>query len=124
MMPSLDELRQRLEHERTRLKSEITAVAERPAEYRPTRESYYGNHLADIGTDTFEEEKAVALEAHLTGLLAQVQEALDRFDRGTYGICQECGRPIAPERLEALPYAVTCVKCALPARRVRAAGRA
>ena len=118
-MPSLDALRLRLEEERARLRSEIAGVAEQPAEYRPTRESYYGNHLADEATDTFEEEKALALEAHLTGLLAEVDEALRRFDEGTYGICTACGQPISPERLEALPYATRCVKCSAPARRAR-----
>lgn len=116
-MPSLDALRLRLENERTRLRTEIAAVADRPAEYRPTVESYYGNHLADAGTDTFEEEKALALEAHLVGLLGQVDEALRRFEQGTYGICEECGQPIPPERLEALPYATTCLKCRPPTAR-------
>lgn len=116
-MRSLDELKLRLEEERQRLRADIDAVANRPAEYRPTVESYYGNHLADAGTDTFEEEKALALEAHLVGLLGKVDEALRRFEQGTYGICEECGQPIAPERLEALPYATTCLKCQQPAAR-------
>lgn len=116
-MPSLDALKLRLEEERTRLRSQIAAVAERPAEYRPTVDSYYGNHLADAGTDTFEEEKALALEAHLAGLLNKVEEALRQFERGTYGICEACGQPIPPERLEALPYATTCLKCRQPAAR-------
>lgn len=119
-MPSLDALKLRLEAERNRLQSQIATVAGRPAEYRPTVDSYYGNHLADAGTDTFEEEKALALEAHLNGLLSKVEEALRRFERGTYGICEACGQPIPTERLEALPYATTCVKCPqIAARRAR-----
>ena len=118
-MASLDALRRRLEEERARLQAEVAVVTARPGEFRPTIESYYGNHLADAGTETFEEEKALALEAHLMGLLGKVEEALRRFDEGTYGICQECGQPIPPERLEALPYATTCLKCRQPtARRV------
>jgi len=122
-MPTLDEQRHRLEAERARLLEEIEAVAQQPAEFRPTRESYYGNHLADVGSDMFEEEKAIALEAHLIGMLQKVNSALERFAMGTYGICQECNRPIAPERLEALPYATTCVNCSAP-KRARVAGRA
>ena len=122
-MPTLDELRQRLEAERDRLQKEIEAVAMRPAEFRPSHESYYGNHLADIGSDMFEEEKAIAMEAHLVGMLQKVNDALERFENGTYGICQECHQPIPPERLEALPYATTCVSCSAP-KRSRAAGRA
>jgi DnaK suppressor protein len=116
-MLTLDALKLRLEEERARLRAQIDTVAGRPAEFRPTVESYYGNHLADAGTDTFEEEKALALEAHLAGLLNQVDEALRRFEQGTYGICEECGQPIPPERLEALPYATTCLKCQQPAAR-------
>jgi len=123
MMPVLADLKHRLEAERERLRSEIAAVAARPAEYRPTRESYYGNHLADTATDTFEEEKALAIEAHVCGMLTQVEEALTRIANGTYGICESCGQPIAPERLEALPYATTCVRCSTPTRRTRLAGR-
>jgi DnaK suppressor protein len=116
-----DQLRTRLEDDKRRLESEIADVAARPNEYRESDESFYGNHLADTASDTFEEEKAVALEAHLTGLLNQVEAALDRMERGTYGICEQCGRPIAPERLEALPYATTCLDCASTGRRSRVA---
>lgn len=116
-MPSLDALKLRLEEERTRLQSQIAAVAETPADYRPTSDSYYGNHLADAGTDTFEDEKALALEAHLIGILKRVDDALRRFEEGTYGICEDCGEAILPERLEALPYATTCLKCRAPAAR-------
>lgn len=116
-MPTLDALKLRLEEERARLQAQISALADLPAEYRPTVDSYYGNHLADTGTETFEEEKALALEAHLQGLLSKVEEALRRFEEGTYGICEECGQPIPPERLEALPYATTCVRCQQPAVR-------
>jgi RNA polymerase-binding transcription factor DksA len=41
-----------------------------------------------------------------------IQAALQRIDSDTYGTCMTCGQPIAPARLEALPYAVTCTRCA------------
>jgi len=44
-------------------------------------------------------------------LLAQVERALARFEDGTYGLCVDCGRPIDPARLEALPYAQLCLDC-------------
>ena len=116
-MPTLDDLKQRLESERARLESEIHDVSAQPAESRPTVESYYGNHLADVGSETFEGEKSVALEAHLTGLLNQVNDALSRFAEGTYGRCEQCGQPIAPERLDALPYATRCITCSQTASR-------
>lgn len=43
--------------------------------------------------------------------LARVERALERLQDGQYGICEECQRPIAIARLQALPYATTCIKC-------------
>jgi len=41
----------------------------------------------------------------------QIDEALRRLNEGTYGICEDCGRPITPERLKAVPFARRCVEC-------------
>ena len=43
--------------------------------------------------------------------LAQIDEAERKLDKGTYGICEECGAEISPERLSAVPFAVRCVRC-------------
>jgi DnaK suppressor protein len=110
-MPVLADVRKRLEAERDRLRAEIAEASARPATFSASVDSYYGNHLADTASDMFEEEKALALEAHLSGLLAKVEAALERIEHGTYGICERCGQPIEPERLEALPYATTCLAC-------------
>ena len=123
-MPLFDEAKNRLESERVRLQGEITEVAARPATYARIEDSYYGNHLADTATDIFEEEKAIALEAHLTGLLSQVDGALERIVNGTYANCERCGKPIAPERLEALPSASTCLTCSSAGQRTRGVGAA
>jgi DnaK suppressor protein len=42
---------------------------------------------------------------------AQGEHARDRFARGGYGICEDCSKQIAPERLEALPDATRCIRC-------------
>jgi RNA polymerase-binding transcription factor DksA len=49
--------------------------------------------------------------------VAAIRAALKRLDDGTYGICVTCDEPIAPARLEALPYALQCIKCATKAER-------
>jgi RNA polymerase-binding transcription factor DksA len=113
---TLEALKRRLEEERERLQREIVLLHQQTFEEggRPFPGSEldtYGNHLADQATETFEEEKTVALEAHLRGLLAAVERALERMAEGTYGRCQECGQPIDPERLEALPWADLCFAC-------------
>ena len=122
-MPPFADVESRLLAERNRLKAEISNVAARPGEYAGMEDSYYGNHLADTATDMFEEEKALALEAHLTGMLVKIESALERIANGTYGNCEKCGKPIAPERLAALPYATTCVACSAGSQRSRAASR-
>ena len=44
-------------------------------------------------------------------ILSDVREALARFDKGEYGVCEDCDESIAPRRLKAIPWARTCVKC-------------
>ncbi|GAB7388188.1 yteA family sporulation protein [Bacillaceae bacterium] len=68
----------------------------------------YDNHPADLGTETYEREKDIALNEHAEQRLKDVEHALAAIERGTYGICEVCGRPIPLERLEALPTATRC----------------
>ncbi len=56
-------------------------------------------------------QKRIALEDSAREQLAQVIAALTRIEQGIYGICERCGDPIAPERLEALPQATLCIGC-------------
>jgi len=58
-----------------------------------------------------EESVRVRLNRVLYGQLRQVQEALDRLDLGEYGYCQACGVPIAPKRLQAVPWTRYCLLC-------------
>jgi RNA polymerase-binding transcription factor DksA len=69
-------------------------------------------HLGDLGTDEFLREMNATLLENERFLLGEAREALKRLDSGAYGDCQRCGRPIAAERLTAMPYARYCVKCA------------
>jgi YteA family regulatory protein len=71
----------------------------------------YDNHPADLGSETFEREKDLALKNNLDELYQRVNEALARFEAGNYGICEDCGRDIDLERLEALPYTTLCIEC-------------
>jgi RNA polymerase-binding protein DksA len=71
----------------------------------------YGNHMADDATAAFEQARELALRQNLERTLRQVEHALRRFDKGVYGICEECGQQIDPERLQVLPYATLCLAC-------------
>lgn len=71
----------------------------------------YGLHQADHATEAYEQSKGLAIRQNTKSLLRQVEMALARFDRGTYGLCTQCGQPIDPARLEAIPYALLCIEC-------------
>lgn len=74
-------------------------------------DSTYDNHPADLGTETFERSKDLGLRSNALRRLDAIDRALERMDQGTYGICEECGAPIAEARLEVFPSAATCIHC-------------
>jgi RNA polymerase-binding protein DksA len=75
--------------------------------------SSYSFHMADQGTDAMEREKEFLFASKEGRYLWHVNEALRRLYKSpeTFGVCQECGDPIAFERLDALPHARLCIKC-------------
>lgn len=76
-----------------------------------TEEETYDNHLADSATATLNREIDYTLEENSEHVLAAIDEALSRIEEGTFGTCVRCGRAIAEERLEAIPYATRCIDC-------------
>jgi RNA polymerase-binding protein DksA len=74
-------------------------------------ESVYDNHIADTATVTYDRELDYTLEENSEHVLAEIDAALKRIDDGTYGQCTNCGKQIAPERLEARPWATLCIDC-------------
>ena len=101
--------RSRLEQEQKRLTEELAQLT---ANMRPERRegSPFGKREEEA-TESFELEKRLALEKRIKDQLADIEHALDKFDKGTYGLCDNCGQPIDPERLEALPQASLCLNC-------------
>jgi RNA polymerase-binding protein DksA len=73
--------------------------------------SGYSFHMADVGTDSMEREKAFLFASNEGALLREIDEALRKIYRGEYGVCENCGGPIARARLEAMPYARLCLAC-------------
>jgi DnaK suppressor protein len=69
-------------------------------------------HMADLGTDAFEQENTLNLLQNEEKELAEIAAALERVDQGTFGRCEECGGEIPAPRLKALPHARFCVDCA------------
>ena len=103
----------RLEEERTRLqgiregiqREQDDAISDAGNEL-----SSFDQHPGDSGTETFEMEKNVSLLEQVDDELLEVEAAVQRLERGTYGTCQVCGRPIGDERLEAMPATRFCVE--------------
>lgn len=73
--------------------------------------SRYDNHPADLGSESFERGKDIALRDNLNVMLTAIDNALNNIKNNNYGICNRCGREIPLERLEALPWAASCTTC-------------
>jgi DnaK suppressor protein len=69
-------------------------------------------HMADLGTDNFEQEFTLSLLQNEEQLLDEIGAALERVGQGTYGRCEECANEIPKARLQAVPYTRYCVDCA------------
>ena len=69
-------------------------------------------HMADVGTDNYEQEFTLGLIEGERKILTEINLALSRFEEGTYGICEGTGQTISRARLEANPYARYCVEYA------------
>jgi len=66
----------------------------------------------DVGSEYYSQELSLDLLESERAALYEIDEALRRLQQGTYGVCEECGEPIARERLELLPYTRYCIECA------------
>ena len=74
--------------------------------------SSYSFHMADLGTDSMEREKAFLFASQEGRMLYSIDESLRRIYKGNnYGVCELCDKPIDFERLEAIPYARLCIEC-------------
>ncbi len=104
-------LKARLESERKRLNGELKQLQSsvRPADER--REGSPFGKREEEATESFELERRLTLEKRILEQLAGVEHALKKFADGTYGLCDNCGKPIDPARLEALPQASLCLEC-------------
>lgn len=65
----------------------------------------FGVHMADAGTDNFDRDFALSLLSSDQDALYEIDEALKRIEKGTYGICEITGKPIPKARLDAIPWA-------------------
>ncbi|AHF07683.1 TraR/DksA C4-type zinc finger protein [Desulfitobacterium metallireducens] len=73
--------------------------------------SLIDNHPADIATEVYERSRDVAIHDRYMHQVHAIDSALQRWEEGSYGICEHCGKTIPLERLEALPYTTVCKDC-------------
>ncbi len=101
---------------RARLRGDVNQMAD--AALKKSRSEANGDlssmpiHMADIGSDNFEQEFTLSLMQTEEQTLDMIEGALERIEEGVYGQCEECGLKIPKTRLNAIPYASLCVKCA------------
>jgi RNA polymerase-binding transcription factor DksA len=69
-------------------------------------------HMADLGTDNFEQELALSFLETKTQTLEEISAALARLERRRFGACERCQKEIARDRLRAVPFARHCIDCA------------
>lgn len=105
-----------LEQMRSRLRGDVSAMAD--VALHKTRSEASGDlssmpiHMADVGTDAYEQEFTLTLMANEEVTLDLVEQALHRIRSKTYGFCEECNAVISKKRLEAIPFASMCIRCA------------
>ena len=101
------ELKTELEKQRQQLQAELAESGTPPADGMG-----YGTHQADDGTVAFEQAADLAMRENARRMLYQVERALFRMEKGTFGTCQRCSSKIDPARLKAIPYTRYCLQCA------------
>ena len=107
----LDEVRDELNAERERLRSELNLAEHELHDLMRDAGDGAGNDQADVGSTTFERDHEMSLANNARVMLAQTEHALARIDDATYGVCESCGQPIGKMRLMAFPRATLCLSC-------------
>ncbi len=101
--PDLPRLRSELEAERDRIREQIHGL---------TENATFDEGFADTSQVTAERSEIEALQGTLSDTLLEVEDAIAKFDAGTYGVCESCSQLILPARLDAMPMARLCIDCA------------
>ena len=101
---------------RARLRGDVTTMAD--SALRKGRGASNGDvsnmpiHMAELGSDNFEQEFTLSLMETEEGTLGAIESALERVEDTVYGKCTDCDGVISKMRLNAIPYTPMCIKCA------------
>ncbi len=105
-----DTLRRRLDDERVSVVSQLTDMGIDPVTGAPNAVEFEQG-FADSGQATAEKARVLSIAEGLLETLHEVDAALERINKGTYGRCESCGDEIPPERMDARPVARLCLRC-------------
>ena len=110
----LEDFRKQLSELKEKILHDIKNMsAVNSADHKDTTGDVSGHalHMADVATDMYDREFSLGLASNDRELLYKVEGALQRIAEQSFGVCQECHKPITVARLKALPYVETCLKC-------------
>jgi RNA polymerase-binding transcription factor len=99
-----------LEERRQKLQAELGALTAIPRD--PMAAVSFGKRIGDGTTEAVDRLNKVGAANSIAATLADVERAIAKLADGTYGLCDRCGEAISPERLEAIPWAPLCIRCA------------
>lgn len=114
MSTDLKDVREELEARRERIGGRVGKLAEKP---ELGAAQGFGKRIGDGTIEAVSRLTEIGVGASLETALERIDRALVKLDEGTYGLCDVCGRPIAPKRLEAMPDSVLCIEHAAAAPR-------
>lgn len=106
-LPEFEEL---LKRRKSLLTDDVLGL-NRSASDRSAGDAAHSNHMAESGTDAFEEDVRLARMESESEELDEIDAALERIHDGLYGVCEECGSRLSLERIRAIPYARLCIAC-------------
>ena len=104
--------RERLLALRARLRGDMTRMSDIALNQDHSRTTSMPNHMAELASGNFDQEFTLSLLGGEEDALDQIEAAIERIEDGSYGECDTCGVKIPKSRLEAIPYAAQCVRCA------------
>ena len=94
------------------LRAKLADLLKRAREIEDVLRSPLDANSSEQAIDLADDEALTGVDEVLRQEIADIRNALLRLENGSYGVCSACGQAIAPERLDALPMAVRCIRCA------------
>ena len=91
------------------MEGDVSSLAE--GAFKPSSLHVSVDHMADFGTDSYDQEFNLSLVEATELTLSEINEAITRIEEGGFGVCQGCSCAIPKARLEAIPYTRFCVQC-------------